>query len=126
VKQGISFTRLDWHAPTPIFLPGGGNIVLAHAPRCGWQTAISAVGGHDGGNPDLRDALRKTSDAPWLIFSGHVHNPASWKERQGKTWSFNPGFNSNGQRPNHTVIDTEKHTASWFCDGRLADEVSLE
>lgn len=121
-KLGWNFVRQNWNETTPVFQ--AGDIVLAHAPPSEWQTALSVGGDH--GDFSLGEALRHPTAAPWLILSGHVHEPASWKECRATTWSFNPGVNPRGKVPNFIVIDTEKRRASWFQNGHLADTAVLK
>jgi hypothetical protein len=72
----------------------------------------------DNGDLDLVDALRPAAASPpWLVLSGHVHNPARWKDRCWGTISMNPGVGANAAVPNYITVDTARRRASWFTDG---------
>ena len=97
-------------------------VVLAHAPPAECFTATTKEGGADNGDLNLADALRSSpSSPPWLVLSGHVHNPARWKDRCGGTITLNPGVGTNPEVPNYISIDTARRKARWFTDGELAD-----
>ena len=85
---GDSFVRVGWMGDVPKLR--AGDIVVAHAPPFGYFTATSKEGGADNGDIDLADALRSAAAPPWLVLSGHVHNPARWKDRCGGTITLNP------------------------------------
>jgi Icc-related predicted phosphoesterase len=74
----------------------------------------------------LADSLRSAAAAsPRLVLSGHVHNPARWKDRCGGTISLNPGVGTDPTVPNYISIDTARRRARWFRDGELADVAKL-
>ena len=117
---GQSFVRVDWRGAVPQLR--GGDIILAHAPPAGCFTASSKGG--DVGDLDLADALRLAAAAPWIVISGHCHNPEKHKDRCGGTFTLNPGLGSNPSVPNYWTLDTTTRKARWFRDGELADAVS--
>jgi len=119
---GQSFVRVDWRGAIPQLR--AGDILLAHASPHGTLTATNKEGG-DNGDMDLGDALRSAVAAPWMTFSGHVHDPMRWKDRCGATFSFNPRMGRNPAVPNYITVDTATRKARWFRDGEFADAVSL-
>ena len=120
--RGLSFVRVNWRGAVPQLR--GGDIILAHAPPAGRDTATTKDG-PDRGNLDLADALWSATASPWLVLSGHIHNPARWRDRCGGTISLNPGVTMGTRVPNHIVIDTAVRKATWFRDGELADVANL-
>ena len=102
-------------------------VVLAHAPPAECFTATTKEGGADNGDLNLADALRSSpSSPPWLVLSGHVHNPARWKDRCGGTFTLNPVMNPDvrAKVPTFCTVDTAIRKARWFRDGELADVVN--
>lgn len=121
-QLGQSFVRVEWRGAIPNLR--AGNIVLAHASPAGCFTATTK-GGTDNGDLDLADAISSAAGQPWLVLSGHVHNPASWKDRCGGTTLLNPGVNERANAPNYISIDTATRKARWLRDGELADVAEL-
>jgi Icc-related predicted phosphoesterase len=119
---GQAFVRVDWRGTIPQIR--AGDVVLAHAPPAGCDTARSKGGGMDAGDMDLGDVLRSAEAGPWLVLSGHCHSPERWVDRCGSTFSLNPGVRRNSAVPNYTSIDTARRKARWFVDGELADAVN--
>jgi Icc-related predicted phosphoesterase len=120
---GQSFVRVPWRGAIPQLR--AGDVVLAHAPPAGCDTARGKGGGMDAGDMDLGDALRSAMAAPWMVLSGHAHAPTRWKDRCGDTYSLNPGVGANPSMPNFISIDTVTRKARWFKDGELADIATL-
>jgi Icc-related predicted phosphoesterase len=119
-----AFVQVGWQGTIPSFR--SGDIVLAHAPPAGCFTSTSKGSGVDNGDIDLADALTCAATMPWLVLSGHVHNPARWKDRCGGTVTLNPGVTEGAEVPNYTSIDTATRRARLFRDGELADATSLQ
>jgi len=123
-RLGHTFVRVGWMEPTPELRRG--DIVLSHAPPAGCFTATTKGSGADNGDINLADALRSAAASPpWLVLSGHVHNPVRWKDRCGGTVTLNPGVGTNLAIPNYISIDTTRGKANWFIDEELADEAEL-
>lgn len=120
---GQSFMRVNWRGAIPALQ--SGDTVLAHAPPTGCSTATTKGSGVDNGDLDLADALQSAAAPPWLVLSGHVHNPARWRGRCGSTITLNPGMNVGGLVPNHIAIDTITCKARLFMDGELDDVADL-
>jgi Icc-related predicted phosphoesterase len=125
-RLGHTFVRVDWLGVIPELRRD--DIVLSHAGPFGCFTAASKEGGMDNGDLNLADALRSSSSSPpWLVLSGHIHNPARWKDRCGGTVTLNPGMNPDvrAKMPNFVTVDTAAKKAHWFRDGELVDVASL-
>jgi uncharacterized protein len=121
--MGHSFVQVGWHGTIPSLRTG--DIVLAHAPPAGCFTSTSKGSGADNGEIDLADALTCATAVPWLVLSGHVHNPARWKDRCGGAITLNPGVTEGAKVPNHIAVDTATQRARWFRNGELADVADL-
>jgi Icc-related predicted phosphoesterase len=121
-RSGQTFIQVGWKGVIPNL--GAGAIVLAHAPPAGCLTA-RAPDGPDRGDLDLGDAIRSAKMPPWLVLSGHVHNPARWWDRCGRTISLNPGMTKGTKAPNFITVDTVAKKVRWFRDGELADAILL-
>ena len=119
---GHSFVRMDWQGRVPNLRDG--DILLSHAPPAACLTALS-LGGGDHGSLDLADAFSYAAASPWLVLSGHVHQPRRWKDRCGGIVSLNPGQNAGAKEPNHIVVDTLARKARWFSGGELKGVVVL-
>lgn len=107
-------------------LRGGENhIVVTHAPPAGAPTAMDRTDGQDWGDKKLSRYLARSVDAPWLILSGHVHEPENWRARWKRTWSLNPLSTTftHDAVPNHIVVDLEAGIAmrqdGWGENSRL-------
>lgn len=86
VLLGHTFVRVGWRQPIPALR--GGDVILAHAPPAGCFTAASKGGGVDNGSFDLADAIRSVEAPPWMILSGHIHNPRKWACRCGRAYTL--------------------------------------
>jgi predicted phosphodiesterase len=62
---------------------------------------------------------------PRLAFSGHVHEPQSWRAKVARTWSLNPGYEEGPDRPRHIVIDMTVDRATWRGPNAAEDLVLL-
>jgi Icc-related predicted phosphoesterase len=120
--MGQSFVRIGWHQEVPPLR--GHDILTAHSPPYGTFTSTAKGSGTDSGDLELGDTLRSAVAAPWLVLSGHVHNPSRWVDRCGETFSLNPGMGINPEVPNYITVDTATKKARWFRDGELADAVN--
>ncbi|MBA4138354.1 MAG: hypothetical protein C0518_13670 [Opitutus sp.] len=99
-------------------LRGGQNhLVVTHVPPAGAPTAFCQERVVDLGDRALERQLRQPALAPWIVLSGHVHEPLSWKAHRAGTWSFNPaiGRGVNFNLPNHIVLELgpDRATAEW-------------
>ena len=96
---------------------GDHHVVVTHVPPAGAPTARGRADECDWGDPKLTRHLRDAADAPWLILSGHEHEPMHWQARWRQTWSLNPLAKTEGSStmPNHIVVDLTKRTAAWRC-----------
>lgn len=92
----------------------GRWILLYHVPPALAATALGGSGGTRGGCTDLASALTIAGNPPWLVLSGHIHRPKSWRGRCGASWSLNPTFDEEASFPNHIVIDTADGTLTWI------------
>ncbi|MBL9219408.1 MAG: metallophosphoesterase [Opitutaceae bacterium] len=94
--------------------PSGKWILLHHAPPAYAGTGVTGSTGKDQGCRELAAAIIGSPRPPWLILSGHIHKPKSWRGRHGASWSFNPTFDAEAPWPNHITIDTESGVVTWI------------
>ena len=97
---------------------GVPSIVLAHAPPTGLPVSINCDG-NDFGDFET-DETHRSLPAGSLVLSGHVHTPRHWRAERNGVCCFNPGVSSNHE-PNYIAIDTIRHTAEFFTNGRRED-----
>lgn len=97
-----------------IYDAGVPSIVLAHAPPTGLPVSCNYEGG-DIGDFETDGTLRELP-AGSLVLSGHVHSPRHWHAERRGILCFNPGVSSHHE-PNHIIIDTERHSATFFAYG---------
>lgn len=91
-------------------------ILLHHEPPAGCAAAIAGDSGVDLGNAYLRDQLLNASCAPWLVLSGHVHRPKSWRGQCGRSWVLNSTYDGEASAPNHLVIDLTSGLVTWVSE----------
>jgi Icc-related predicted phosphoesterase len=93
--------------------PRGGeaDIWVVHAGPTKTLVTAHASGG-DGGDPDLNASV--TRYAPRLVFSGHVHDPVRWCQREDATLFLNPGHVAHAEIPNHILVRTDDLSCQFF------------
>lgn len=99
-------------------------ILLHHLPPALAATGMGGMGGNDNGCRVLADALTTAAHPPWIVLSGHLHRPKSWRGKCGPSWSLNPTCDEGAAFPNHIVIDTGTGTLTWVTE--RAGEWSLK
>lgn len=77
---------------------------------------FGGTGGNDNGCRLLAGALTTAARPPWIVLSGHLHKPKSWRGRCGPAWSLNPTFDELAAIPNHIIIDTATGTVTWVTE----------
>lgn len=90
---------------------GDADIWVVHAAPAKTLVSARATGG-DGGDPDLNASIKRYS--PRLVFSGHVHDPAHWRQNLGGTLFFNPGYAPQAEIPNHILLRTDDLSCRIF------------
>jgi Icc-related predicted phosphoesterase len=102
--------------------PHGKWILLHHLPPALAATAVGGSGGNDNGCRELAGALTTAARPPWIVLSGHLHKPKSWRGQCGKSWSFNPTYDETATFPNHIILDLKEGMATWVTEraGRWA------
>lgn len=120
--KGLKVRCIGWNAQLPSAY--GDEIWLGHAPPARSPVAIDSSGG-DAGDEILGERCR-AGMGPGGLLSGHQHDPLRWMCRIGRTWCFNPGYNSRSCEPNHIILDTTLLTAELVSGGRSADMTNLD
>lgn len=94
---------------------GENHVVVCHAPPAGASTAWSVADQQDRGDGRLARCLGESADLPWIVLSGHVHDPRGWQAHRRGTWSFNPLHTGqeHPEVPNHLELDLAAATAVW-------------
>lgn len=102
----------------PVWLqaPHGKWILLHHIPPALAATAVGGTGGTDNGCRDLAGALATAMNPPWMVLSGHLHKPKSWRGQSSSVWSFNPTYDETAAVPNHIVLDLKEGMATWVTE----------
>ena len=103
----------------PVFWPEacvGKWILLQHVPPALAATAVGAGGDVRNGCADLAGTLTAAQRPPWIVLSGHLHKPKSWRGSCGPAWSLNPTFDGDASYPNHIIIDTDAGTLTWVSE----------
>jgi uncharacterized protein len=103
------FRCVGWNSILP--KAGPDEMWLFHAPPARSLPAMDQDS-HDVGDEILGEICR-AQKGPWIVLSGHQHNPLSWAEKVGQTWCFNPGVTPNASVPNHVVVDLVANTATY-------------
>jgi Icc-related predicted phosphoesterase len=75
-------------------------------------------GGGDGGDPDLNTSIKR--HAPRVVFSGHVHDPVHWYQRDDTTLVLNPGRDAHAEIPHHILLRTDDLSCRFFRASRAA------
>lgn len=96
--------------------PAGRWILLHHVPPALAATGIGGAGGNDNGCRELAGALTTAARPPWIVLSGHLHKPKSWRGRCGPSWSLNPTYDDQARVPNHIIIDTAQGSLTWVTE----------
>jgi len=93
--------------------PKGGeaDIWVVHAGPTRRLVTARSTGG-DGGDPDLNASVKRY--APLLVLSGHVHDPAHWRQYDEATLLLNPGHAAQAEFPNHILVRTEDLSCEIF------------
>lgn len=94
---------------------GDADLWVVHAGPTNTSVTTRASGG-DGGDPDLNDSVRRY--APRIVFSGHVHDPVHWCQRDGTTLHLNPGYAARAEIPNHILVRTDDLSCRFFSETR--------
>lgn len=91
-------------------------ILLHHEPPVGCNAAIAGDSLADWGSSYLREQLSVASPAPFLVLSGHVHRPKSWRRQSGRSWVLNPAYDDEANVPNHLKIDLSTGLVTWVSE----------
>jgi Icc-related predicted phosphoesterase len=89
---------------------------ITHAPPSGVAVGRDRFG-TDHGEPTL--AMAATAHRPIAVFSGRVHEPASWFERRDGVMYLNPGRTHGARFPNFIRFDTAMHDARLVLDSAI-------
>lgn len=94
---------------------GENHVIVCHAPPAGAPTAWSVGDRQDRGDGRLARCLGESVELPWIVLSGHVHDPRTWQAHGRGTWSLNPLHTGQDhpEVPNHIELDLTTATAVW-------------